>query len=164
MHCWAASQRGAAAEGAGEREGEEPGADGAEQPLSELCELTMRQCSTWGGYFHCNHVYHACVCPPVPPVPVQWGPVLRPLLFPRSGPEAPGQWHPSAAAKGQGWHLTIILLTFTTTVKWPSSYPWFKSEVLIVGMWFFCQSERCSCCLCSVTSPLCSVRVHFRGT
>lgn len=34
---------------------------------------------------------HARVYSPVPPVSVQWGPMLRPLLFPRPGPETPGQ-------------------------------------------------------------------------
>lgn len=42
---------------------------------------------------------------PVPPVPVQRGPVLRPLLFPWPRAQTSGGQQPFAAAEGQAWLL-----------------------------------------------------------
>lgn len=51
----------------------------------------------------------------VPPVSVERGPVLRPLLFPRPGSEPTFQRHPSCAEKGRSDAVWETLLVATQT-------------------------------------------------
>lgn len=73
--------------------------------VSELSVLGEAQCFC----FCCNSTQ--CLRSTVPPVSVQRGPVLRPLLLPGPGPKPSAQQHSSVSRKGPSWRPLCGLFT-----------------------------------------------------